>query len=128
LLHHSRSIRLAPVKFVLAVLIAVHFWGERGVQVPCHPVAVENADALLPLDKNGFVASMGSDRAGCRILIPHQDQIDRAAPNWYCMGVVHEVGHLAGLQHTPTGLMAEYNGYEDMPYDCQHWRAFRRKL
>lgn len=117
------------MKFALALLIAVHFWHARNVEVPCHPVAVENADALLPRDAYyGQIATMGSEAEGCRVLIPHQDNIALAASNWYCMDVVHEVGHLAGLQHTPTGVMAEYTLFTDMPYDCQHWRAFRREL
>jgi predicted Zn-dependent protease len=44
------------------------------------------------------------------------------------MDVVHEVGHIAGLQHTADGVMAAVTSLDDVPYYCRHVRAFRRTL
>jgi hypothetical protein len=113
------------VKFALALLIAVHFWGDRNVPIPCHPVAVMNADERFNLR-----VPMATYASDCRILISHNaETTDRiVAPETYCMDVVHEVGHIAGLQHTPDGVMAAMTSLDDVPYYCRHPRAFRRTL
>lgn len=117
------------MKFALALLIAAHFWADRGVTIPCHPVAIEGRDAVMPLNAFGRPTPTAADVQGCAIYISANGAFLRhAGPGWYCMDVVHEIGHLAGLSHTPRGLMAPALGVEDMPYDCQHWRSFRRKL
>jgi hypothetical protein len=64
------------MKFALALLIAVHFWGDRNVPIPCHPVAVMNADAELPLDpvwgeRFHLRVPMATYASDCRILISH---------------------------------------------------------
>jgi hypothetical protein len=123
------------VKFALALLIAVHFWGDRNVPIPCHPVAVMNADAELPPDpvwgeRFNLRVPMATYARDCRILISHNaETTDRiVAPETYCMDVVHEVGHIAGLPHTPDGVMAAVTSLDDVPYYCRHVRAFRRTL
>lgn len=118
------------MKFALALLIAVHFWDARNVHVPCHPVPVIAADAVLPKDRWGLPAVMGAIPDGCRIFISSAGAAQRTqAPIWYCADIVHETGHLAGLGHTPTGVMSpKLQWGTDIPYDCQHWRAFRRRL
>jgi hypothetical protein len=114
------------VKFALALLIAVHFWGERNVHVPCHPQAVSGADALVGTDIYGNPNAMAAT-TGCRILISSLMPAQRSLmPDWYCATVVHEVGHLAGLSHTETGIMSPTQSWEDIPWDCEHWKHFAR--
>lgn len=121
------------MKFALALLIAVHFWSDRNVHVPCHPVAVSGADALLAKDQWGNPDAMATT-TGCRILISSQMPNLRASdPEFYCAYVVHEVGHLAGLPHTPTGIMSgaengiEENGIE-IPWACMYWKHAARSM
>lgn len=116
--------------FALALVIAVNFWGARGVHVPCHPVPVSGADAMLAKDQWGYPEAMAAT-SGCRILISSisgaQRHMREVAP-YYCGEVVHEVGHLAGLPHTPTGLMTgDVIYWEWLPYDCIHWRTYAKR-
>lgn len=115
------------MNFVLAVAIAASFWGQRGVQVPCHPVAVQNADAQLPIiEATGLPAAMATRVDTCQILISENAGTyppDKDMAPLYCAEVAHEVGHLGGLEHTATGLMAADGGdWTDIPYECYHWR------
>lgn len=117
------------MRFVIAVAIAVSFWHARGVEIPCHPVPVVNADALLPKGEWGWPADMGAT-SGCRILLSNGGSVSRvAAPDRYCTEIVHEVGHLAGLPHTEHGVMSPViEDDSDIPYDCKHWQAAARRL
>lgn len=117
------------MKFALALLIAVHFWGERGVQVPCHPVAVSGADALMAHDAFGNPDAMAAT-SGCRVLISSQMPTLRYwNPDLYCGFVVHEVGHLAGLPHTESGIMAARGPYDDeIPWDCVYWKQAAHRM
>lgn len=117
------------MNFALAVAIAVSFWGERGVTVPCQPVPVPGADAVLARDRWGNPNAMEA-APGCRVLISSVAQAQRRLKDtkaWYCGYVAHEVGHFAGLSHTPHGLMSEDMFWEDIPYDCVHYKRFARK-
>jgi hypothetical protein len=118
------------VKFALALLIAVHFWGDRHVPIPCHPVAVVVPDEQLPISVYGIPAAMATYASDCRILISASTDFSRPfASELYCADVVHEVGHIGGLAHSPGGIMAarEPKG-RNIPYYCRHVRAFRRTL
>lgn len=116
------------MKFALALLIAVHFWGDRGVHVPCHPVAIPGADAQMPVDGWGNTVAMAAT-TGCRVLISYMALGERRdEPELYCGSVVHEVGHLAGLGHTPTGVMSPKQNWDDLPWDCEHWKRFARRM
>jgi hypothetical protein len=116
------------VKFALALLIAVHFWSDRGVHVPCHPVAVSGADTIMGKDVWGYPNAMEA-APGCRILISSIVPVTRYwDPEYYCAFVTHEVGHLSGLGHTERGIMAAGQLYDDeVPWDCAHWRQFARR-
>jgi hypothetical protein len=115
--------------FALALAIAVSFWGARGVTVPCQPTAVPGSDAALQSEWHGYAFTEPMATAdGCRILLSrYGSALRHALPALYCADVVHETGHLAGLGHTPTGLMAEELDEGDEPYDCVRWRAFARR-
>jgi hypothetical protein len=117
------------VKFALALLIAVHFWGDRNVPIPCHPVAVVEPDAQLPISVYGIPAAMATYASDCRILSLRVDRLlPLLAPELYCADVVHEVGHIGGLAHTPTASWPRGSRRGDIPYYCRHVRAFRRTL
>jgi hypothetical protein len=118
------------VKFALALLIAVHFWGDRNVPIPCHPVAAVEPDAQLPMSIYGIPAAMATYASDCRVLVSASTDFSRFyAPELYCADVVHEVGHIGGLAHTATGIMAAGEPTKgDIPYYCRHVRAFRRTL
>jgi predicted Zn-dependent protease with MMP-like domain len=107
--------------------IAVDFWTERGVQV-CEPVPMQ-APRLVDVD--GIEAAGRASTALCRFWL--QDFIVREAlaDRWrrggsdgfrevVCAMVVHEVGHLAGLQHSGMGVMdVEASA---IPFACKRWR------
>jgi hypothetical protein len=113
------------MNFALAITIAVSFWGARGVQVPCQPVAVPGADAQLPM---AYGSPIPMAAQGCRILISSQGTwLRKAGPAWYCGDMVHEVGHIAGLPHSEKGLMAPVLDFENIPYECVHWKRFARR-
>jgi hypothetical protein len=118
--------------FALALAIAVSFWHARGVEVPCAPVAVSGADARLPYDAlapAGKKWRVPMAAWGCEILISRETgflRVDAAAD--YCLDVVHEVGHIAGLGHTPTGVMALAPTANDIPWDCSYWRRAAKRL
>lgn len=114
--------------FALALLIAANFWHARHVEVPCHPVAV-HTDVGVPVDVYGLAAPMSALRDACTIVISSQAEFYReAGPEWYCSDVTHELGHIAGLQHTRTGIMGAYTGRQDIPWDCLQWKSVRRGL
>lgn len=121
------------MKFALALLIAVHFWNARGVQIPCHPVAVAGADAQMPLDPAypiqwDYRVPMAAT-TNCRVLMSSAAVALREdAPQWYCAAIVHEIGHLAGLPHSATGIMAPSLDAVEVPYDCVRWRTVRHRL
>jgi hypothetical protein len=119
--------------FALALAIAMNFWAVRGVEVPCHPVAVSGAHLQLDEQYAGWYRRYGirveipmaSDVAKCQILISRTGVISRRLlPEEYCADVTHEVGHIAGLSHAATGPMAEP---PDSPWYCQEWRVFKKR-
>lgn len=117
--------------FALAVSIAISFWGARHVQVPCQPVEIRNADAILPVNRDGEPVAMATYRDTCQIWISSADEWLRHQPEFaalYCADIAHEVGHLGGLEHTETGLMAPEIDYDtSTPYECVHWRTWAKR-
>lgn len=121
------------MNFAIALAIAVNFWTVRGVEVPCNPVPVSGAQ--LQLDPQflawdaGIQIPTAADVAGCRILISRNGALlRRDNPEVYCASIVHEVGHIAGLSHTPAGVMAESGqGPGDTPHYCDYYRAFAHR-
>lgn len=118
------------MKFALALAIALHFWGARGVDVPCAPVPVSGADAQLPrLQFPGTRLTQTADMGatGCRVLLSsHAAYLRRHEPAYYCAEVVHEVGHVAGLPHRDDGVM-NARLEENAIWDCAHWKAYARR-
>lgn len=113
-------------------MIAMNFWGDRHVNVPCTPVAVPGADAQMPKYRFGItdvwtVSAMAADAQGCRILISEYGAMVRSIdPALYCADVVHEVGHIAGLEHRDDGVMnAQLD--ENRIWDCAHWKAYAKR-
>jgi hypothetical protein len=119
------------MSFVIALAISLSFWGARGVHVPCQPVAVLGADSELPvMDEWGNIAAMGTYVETCRILISSDVDTyrsDRDLAPLYCQDVAHEVGHIGGLEHTETGLMAPAPDWTSIPYECVHWWTWARR-
>jgi hypothetical protein len=121
------------MNFALALAIAVNFWTVRGVEVPCHPVPVSGAQLQLDPQFTGWNAGlqipMAADVGACRILISRWGAlVRRDNPEVYCASVTHEVGHIAGLSHTPTGIMAESGqGPGDTPHYCDYYKVFARR-
>jgi hypothetical protein len=117
------------MKWAIAVAIALNFWGDRDIPIPCGaPVAVAGADAQMPKDAHGTPALMAAEPWSCRILISrHGSERRHYDPAGYCTTVVHEIGHLAGLEHS-TGIMAPKVALRDRPHDCKHWRKAAKRL
>lgn len=109
------------------VRLGVDFWHARGVE-PCPAPTVLIADSLIEDD--------GVDAAGraldCRIWL-RADLVRAAERERYkpeaaghrvrealCIVVAHEVGHLAGLGHSETGIMAP--AANAVPWECKVWR------
>jgi hypothetical protein len=119
------------MSFVIALAISLNFWSARGVEIPCRPVAIMAADSELPVtDEWGNVAAMATFTSTCRILISgaaDMDRSDRDMAPVYCQEVAHEVGHIGGLEHTETGLMAPAPDWTSIPYECVHWWTWARR-
>lgn len=112
------------MNFALALSIAVSFWGAHGVTVPCEPVAVSGADALMPTDPYGLPAPMATYATDCRVLISSQGAwMRKAFPAFYCGNVVHEVGHIIGRAHGH-GVMSAILEWRDIPRSCKQWERW----
>jgi hypothetical protein len=103
------------------------FWQERGVQ-PCpSPVVVRGS-----LESEGADGAVQADDS-CRIWVSDTLIRDAEREKWrsrrggdslreeLCTTIFHELGHTAGLQHTPTGLMSPIGA--TVPGDCHVWRV-----
>lgn len=110
-----------------ALAIGEQFWRDRNVAV-CPDISIRLADDLAGSD--------GIDAAGRTVLgqcvvwvdsffvdVAH-DGLHYKDPDpleELCVIVTHELGHTAGLEHTPTGIMALKPTVT--PWACQRWGA-----
>jgi hypothetical protein len=99
--------------------IAVDFWAQRNIRV-CDPT-IMRAPRLLASD--GVQASGRAWAPSCTVWV--QDlwatSAHRDVREELCTLVVHETGHLAGLEHTDSGLMAE--SPDATPWACKRWAS-----
>lgn len=103
-----------------ALAVATRFWDARGVfgGVP----ALYSAPSLV--DPVNGVAAAGRALSGkvwvlsAFVKSPYKDA--RAA---FCMVLVHEVGHVRGLPHSATGVMAPAT--TAVPWVCKVWARTR---
>jgi hypothetical protein len=95
------------ISFAAALAIGTAFWSAHNVHVPCHPQPEITAEAAMPT-VNGIPAEMATYGVStCRIMIgPTALAFQREYPDYYCGEIVHELGHIAGLEHTAShGIM-----------------------
>lgn len=115
------------MSFEFARLVAVDYWAQRAVAVPCRPsVALQTtaqADAMSAAW--GFPVAMWALRDSCQVAVTPMAEVYRTDVDldWlYCADVVHEVGHLAGLGHEYGGVM---NPAENVvPFGCAYPRQW----
>lgn len=125
--------------FDQAVLVARDYWMQHGVSVPCAP-----RRQLLTWRETAswnYSVDMLADVDQCAIEITPWANIrrDRLERMNYCWDIVHEVGHLAGLEHpdAPAALALSTKiramlphtvmGDGAYPYGCRHPRRFLRR-
>lgn len=109
------------------LLIAVSFWGARGVEVPCHPqITHVSAATWAAWDANdrkadptwpGAYMRATACKDGGKIYLSRQARRDRRRnPTQFCRAFIHEMGHVAGLGHAPGVMDARGNGH--LPWVC----------
>lgn len=109
--------------FDYAVMVASDYWAKRHVTVPCHPkehLLTEAATADW-----GYSVDMLADVPHCTVDITPWAEWWRTDPDnesYYCKEIVHEVGHLAGLEHDYGGVMDHDQNV--VPWGCDHPRQF----
>ena len=114
----------------------LRFWAGRGVAMPCpEGVALDVANDLSGTDRPGWTIYARAwypwQDGGCRIVFdgdlagdrlaavasPRRARFERReAARELCKWMTHELGHVAGLEHTPTGLMAERMSVAPVPW------------
>jgi hypothetical protein len=115
-----------------AVVVAQGFWTDRGVTPCAHPTVLV-ADDLTAAD--GIPAHGRALVEDCTLWLLASDVAEMHsqlrpghggdAPEAICTAVVHEMGHLAGLEHTETGIMSAY--MPPTPWACSKWAAAQRR-
>lgn len=122
--------------FSLARTVAIGYWAKHGIKVPCYPRALvytyaDLADQMARDRSRGvspYIYAMWADVDLCIVKIPPWTDPLKTVHDtaWiYCQEVVHEIGHIAGLEHTYGGVMRAQNGR--VPWGCDHPAKFRRR-
>lgn len=130
----------APTTLIRTFMeMGTEFWAARGVPVCDNPVphVTELPDEAAGLQAEGcqfWLSATLVRRAGRERWRRGQGGDSYRAD--LCTTVFHELGHTAGLQHTPTGLMSEIA--PEPPGECVQWvkrqerrerhAAFERRL
>lgn len=114
--------------FEFASWVAVDYWANRGIIVPCRPThyIMSEAESDHANDVYDGQVAMLTDPDACVIAISPVDDSYRVDPDldWmYCADVVHEYGHLAGFADADDGGIMDLNGY-DLPFGCAHPRQW----
>jgi hypothetical protein len=109
--------------------MGVEFWQHRDVSMCPNPEA-----GVTPLPE----MDAGVQGNGCRFWISSTLVRQAARERWrphtggdsvreeLCATVFHELGHVAGLGHTTSGLMSPMGG--PVPFECVQWVRHRERL
>ncbi len=102
-------------------------WTNRGVSIPCAKSEIKVIYASSLLGADGIDASARAFRGECTIALRYAFFGDRYYLNLRlsCAVVIHELGHLGGLNHTETGIMMPRVDWEVIPWSCT--KRFRNK-
>lgn len=111
--------RQRPMTWDYAANVAVDYWADRGIHVSCHP----RYDTMPDYDYSILAVA---DLATCTVILSETAEwygTQREYAWIYCQTVVHEIGHLAGLEHSYGGVMDHEANV--VPKACVHQRKAR---
>jgi hypothetical protein len=109
--------------------LAREFWQARDVE-PCASPQVMEAPSLFTGGSDATGRALQGDPTRCKMWLHASWLRDTKAESWrnndnlrVYMGavVVHEMGHLGGLDHSDGGLMDAGVGAEGFPWECRQW-------
>ncbi len=115
-----------------AVKVATVFWSVRGVD-SCSNLTVMSAPSLL--DDDGIDAGGRAWLPTCKMWVLRRTERQAVQDLRYvwdsadgveylCATVIHELGHLGGLQHSTSGVMS---AVLTVPYVCVRWAREQRR-